>query len=79
MAKLKRNILLTLTLEEVEGLYDTLDAIGHQYRFLRAVQRALLDQIATILQNHPESTVINPRDLAWLQALPVSEEEESHD
>jgi pantothenate synthetase len=77
MAESKRNILLAWTLEEAEGLYATLDTIGHQYRSLRPVQRALLDQIATILQKHPESTVIDARDFAWLQSLPVYEEGES--
>ncbi len=78
MSERERSIGMTLTLEEAEGLYETLCAIGHQYRYLRPVQRALLDQIATILQKHPESTVIDARDFAWLQSLPVSEEEESH-
>lgn len=71
MAELERNIAMTLTVEEADGLYETLDTIGEQYRYLRPVQRALLDQIVTILQKHPESTVIDPRELAWLQTLPV--------
>lgn len=77
VADTDRNILLAWTLEEAEGLYETLHTIGRQYHHLRPVQCALLDQMVTILQKHPDSTVIDPRDLAWLQALPVYGEGET--